>query len=180
MSGMFRLLFRTAFVAALVLGTSELSAQPDPMEALAPFIGTWSGSSNGTPGDGTVTRTCERILRGRYVRVISSTVYPPQPRNKAGEHHEDVGYISFDRARKRFVLRQFHVEGFVNQYLADTPGPIDGRWVFTSEAIENIASGWRARETYVFHSAGDIEEIFELAAPGKDFDVYSRTRLKRK
>jgi hypothetical protein len=44
------------------------------------------------------------------------------------------------------VLRQFHVEGFVNQYVLE-PGSTPERLVFTTEAIENIPAGWRARET---------------------------------
>jgi hypothetical protein len=51
--------------------------------------------------------------------------------------------------------------------------------VFTTEAIENLPSGWRARETYVVHGTAESEEIFELAAPGKDFETYSHARLKR-
>ena len=50
--------------------------------------------------------------------------------------------------------------------------------MFTTEAIENIPPGWRARETYVI-GADRLEEIFELAEPGKDFAVYSRNRLTR-
>lgn len=83
-----------------------------------------------------------------------------------------------DRARKRLVLRQFHTEGFVNTYVEDgesTPEKI----VFTTEAIENIPAGWRARETYIVHGRDEFEEVFELAAPGKPFELYSRTRFTR-
>ena len=59
--------------------------------------------------------------------------------------HEDVGFFSFDTARRLMVLRQFHVEGFVNQYVAD-PAPPPGRIVFTTEAIENIPAGFRAQK----------------------------------
>ena len=48
------------------------------------------------------------------------------------------------------MLRQFHTEGFVNQYVEDTTSP-STRVVFNTEAIENIPAGWRARETYVLH-----------------------------
>jgi hypothetical protein len=51
--------------------------------------------------------------------------------------------------------------------------------VFTSEGIENIPSGWRARETYRLVSDDEFVEVFELAEPGKEFAVYSETRLKR-
>jgi hypothetical protein len=76
------------------------------------------------------------------------------------------------------VFRQFHVEGFVSTYVEDADST-PTRIVFTTEAIENIPAGWRARETYVVHGPDEIEEVFELAEAGKPFEVYSRTRLKR-
>ena len=51
--------------------------------------------------------------------------------------------------------------------------------VLNSEAIENIPAGWRARETYTFSGDDAFEELFELAAPGKAFELYSRNRLTR-
>lgn len=68
--------------------------------------------------------------------------------------------------------------GFVSQYVEDD-GTTPSRLVFTTEAIENVPAGWRARETYVVHGPDEIEEIFELAESGKPFEVYSRSRLKR-
>ena len=153
-------------------------ATPDPFAPIAPLLGKWSGASEGQPGTGTVERDYERALRSRFIRVRNRSTYPPQEKNPKGETHDDEGFFSFDRARKRLVLRQFHVEGFVNTYVQDMdakPGTVS----FTSEAIENIPAGWRARETYVFHGADDVEEIFELSEAGKPFTVYSRTRLKR-
>jgi hypothetical protein len=52
--------------------------------------------------------------------------------------------------------------------------------MFVSEAIENIAPGWRARETYKRVSDAEFVETFELAAPGEKFELYSESRLKRK
>lgn len=51
--------------------------------------------------------------------------------------------------------------------------------VFTTEAIENIPAGWRARETYLVHGPDEFEEIFELAQGEKPFEMYSLARLKR-
>jgi hypothetical protein len=36
---------------------------------------------------------------------------------------------------------------------------------FTSEAIENIPAGWRARETYVEHGPDEVEKISN--SPGR-------------
>lgn len=104
--------------------------------------------------------------------------YPIQDKNPKGEIHEDEGFFSFDRTRKRLVLRQFHVEGFVNQYVQD-PESSSQKLVFRTESIENIPAGWRARETYVIHGPDEYEEIFELAEAGKGFELYSRAHLKR-
>ena len=50
---------------------------------------------------------------------------------------------------------------------------------FVSESMENIPRGYRSKETYVILGPDEFEELFELAEPGTDFEVYSRARLKR-
>ena len=149
----------------------------DPFESIAFLVGRWEGTSDGRPGKGTVQREYRRVLNSRFIHGRNRTEYPPQEKNPKGEVHEDESWFSFDRARKRLVLRQFHVEGFVNEYVQDAGAATNV--VFTTESIENIPPGWRARETYVVHGANEIEEIFELAQPGKEFEPYSRARLKR-
>src|SRR5829696_4284862 len=136
-------------------------AAPDRLRPILRLLGTWEGTSQGEPGAGQVRRVYTAILGGRFVRGESRSTYPPQAKNPKGEVHEDISIFSFDRARGSLVLRQFHVEGFVNQYLQDTSAP-DGTVVFTSESIENIPPGWRARETYRFSGADAFEEVFEL------------------
>jgi hypothetical protein len=169
-----------ALVTGLVLVAAAASAQTtaDPFAPVAPLLGRWEGTAEGRPGKGTVRREYTRVLRDRFVRVVNRSEYPPQASNPKGEVHDDEGYISHDRARKALVLRQFHVEGFVNQFVLD-PATTAGRVVFVSEAIENIPAGYRARETYVLTGPDAFEEIFELAEPGKPFEVYSRSRFTR-
>jgi hypothetical protein len=65
--------------------------------------------------------------------------------------------------------------------LAATSISDDGKTiVFTSESIENIPAGWRARETYKIVSEDEFTETFELAGPGKEFETYTENRLRRK
>ena len=161
---------------------SAIGQAATPGEALAilaPLVGRWSGTTEGQPGKGTVEREYERVLGSRFIQVRNRSTYPPQEKNPKGETHEDIGLFSVDSARKRIVLRQFHAEGFVNQYVMEPDSKAD-RLVLTTEAIENIPPGWRARETYLLTGSDQLEEIFELAAPGKDFELYSRNRLTRK
>ena len=142
------------------------------------FIGSWKGNGQGHSGTSEVVRTYRLTLGGRYLQVESTSTYPPQEKNPKGEKHEEVGMISFDKARGVFVFRQFHIEGFINQYHSEMVG--SGRIVFVTEAIENIPEGWRARETYLIESPDKFVERFELAAPGKDFDLYSENQLTRR
>jgi hypothetical protein len=172
---------RVLALAFLVFALPVAAQQPpstDRFAAVSSLLGKWAGTSEGQPGTGTVEREYERVLGSRFIRVRNRSTYPPQEKNPKGETHEDEGFISFDNARKHLVFRQFHVEGFVNTYAQQVDAK-PGTVVFVTESIENIPSGYRARETYVWHSPDDMEEIFELAEPGKDYSVYSRTRLKR-
>ena len=152
-------------------------ATADEWAPLRFLLGTWEGATSGQPGNGSVRRQYRLALREHFIEVHNASTYPPQEKNPKGEAHEDIGYISYDQSRKAFVLRQFHVEGFVNTY-ATGPNPTPPV-VFTSEGIENIPSGWRARETYRVISEDEFVEVFELAEPGKEFTLYSEARLKR-
>jgi hypothetical protein len=45
--------------------------------------------------------------------------------------------------------------------------------------VENIPVGYRARENYTILSRDEFTERFEIAEPGKDFELYSEARFKR-
>lgn len=91
----------------------------------------------------------------------------------------DIGYFSYDNGRKTFVLRQFHIEGFVNQFKLEGISPDKKTIVFISESIENIPPGYRAKETYRVISDNEIEETFEIVEPNKEFAVCSKVKLVR-
>jgi hypothetical protein len=170
-------------VALAVPGSASAQAPPPTLGArLSPmtrFLGQWRGEGEGQPGHSAVERSYAAVLGGQFLFASNVSSYPPQERNRAGERHEDHGYYSFDSARSRMVLRQFHVEGFFTQYLAASDALDGPELVFDSEAIENIPAGFRARETYRFDGPDAFEEVFETAEPGGGLEVYSRTRLRR-
>lgn len=173
---------RSLLLVALlaVSATPQTNQKPDVWEPLKFFVGAWEGTSQGQPGQGTCVREYQFALNGKFLQVRNKSTYAPQEKNPKGEVHEDWGMFSYDRARKKFVLRQFHTEGFVNQYATETLAA-DGKLLsFVSESLENIPVGFRARETYRILSADEFTETFELAEPGKAFEVYSETRFKRK
>jgi hypothetical protein len=143
------------------------------------FIGKWTGESEGQPGKGKYERSYEFVLNKKFIEVKNRSTYPPTKENQKGEVHEDHGFISFDKSRKTFVLRQFHIEGFVNQYRIESISPDKRTIVFISESIENIPAGFRAKETYQILNDNEFTETFELAEPGKDFQLYSKATLKK-
>lgn len=156
----------------------QAASTSDTFAPLRFFVGSWHGDQSGEPGNGTSKRTYEFVLNDRFLQVKNTSTYPPREKNKKGEVHHDMGMIGYDRTRRKLVFRQFHQEGFVNTYVQEEN--VDAKkLVFSSEAIENIALGWRARETYLFLSNDEFIERFELAEPGMDFSLYSEAHLKR-
>lgn len=170
-------------IMALILAmpawvAGQPAGDPGPWAPLERLIGEWQGTANGEAGSGTVVRRYAKVMGGRYIQETNTSTYPPQEQNKKGEVHEHSGMFSYDRQRKLLVLRQFHIEGFVNTYRQSTDGGAD-KLVFDSESFENFSNAWKARETYEFSGDDHFVETFELAPPGKPFQVYSRTELKR-
>jgi hypothetical protein len=164
----------------LLAGNPEAPAQaaPSPWSAIQFMLGEWAGESEGQPGKGTVKRTYRFILGDQFLHEQNVSTYPPQPKNEKGEVHEHWSLFSHDHARHTLVLRQFHQEGFVNQYVM-TSGSAAGTVVFETEALENVPSGWKARETYQILSADEFIETFELASGSGPYEVYSKARFRR-
>jgi hypothetical protein len=102
-------------ISVLMFGLTFQTTPVDPWTNMKFFVGTWSGTSTGQPGNGSVSRTYEFVLGNKFLHVTNKSTYPPQDKNPKGEIHEDWGMFSHDSGRKKLVLRQFHLEGFVNQ-----------------------------------------------------------------
>ena len=168
----------TMLLLVASVGTAQTPSGSDTWQPLRYLTGSWEGTGSGQPGVSKIQREYRLVLDDKFLQVQNKSTYDPQPKNPKGEVHEDWGMVSFDKSRKKFVFRQFHVEGFVNQYVMTSTD--DKTIVFTSESIENIPAGFRARETYTILGPDEFKEVFEIAAPGKDFEVYSEGHFKRK
>jgi len=143
------------------------------------FVGAWQGSGEGQVGHSRVERKYEFVLNSKFLFVRNKSTYEPREKNPKGEVHEDWGLVSYDKARETYVFRQFHIEGFVNTYVLDTLAE-DGQTIsFVTEGIENIPPGWKARETYQIRGPDEFIEVFELAGPGKGYEVYTENRFQR-
>jgi hypothetical protein len=141
-----------------------------PWEPFRYFLGKWKGIGSGNPGESQVEREYKHVLNEQFIQINNRSVYDPQEQNPEGEVHEEIGYLSFDRSRQIYVLREFHVEGYVNQYILNEWDT--GTLILKTEAIENIPPGWQARTTYEILGENEFRETFELAGPGQDWTCY--------
>ena len=170
-----------ATLVCVALATSAADAPPkmDPWQPVRFLLGRWKGTVQGEAGNGTVARTYEFVLGGRFIEERNVSTYPAQEKNSKGEVHEHRSFLSVDRLRKKLVLRQFHQEGFVNTYAWNAAESTANLLVFDSEGFENLDAAFKARETYEIYSSDEFVETFEVAEPGKTLDLYSRTRFTR-
>ena len=157
---------------------TQAPAQADALAPLRVFVGEWQGATSGKPGTGTTTREYRFALNGHFLWQHDRSVY--QTGNAASPQlvHEDEGYFSYDASQKKILWMQFHSEGLVNEYALESIDS-DGKSIeFVTTQIENLP-GFRARKLYRIVSPDAIDETFWLAAPGKDFDLYTVAHLRR-
>ncbi len=173
-----KLLVVLALLPCLVL--AQDTKKEDVWEPLRPFIGQWAGTGSGNSGTSTVETKFGFVFNETYLQVTTKAVFEPQEKNPEGEIHEDLGYISYDKGRKKFVFRQFHVEGFINQYVLDSISADGNTIVFTSESLENAPPGMSARLTYTLVAPDELTSAFDLAFPGKEFSCFSQNTFKRR
>ena len=152
----------------------------DPFKPLRVLIGKWEGDVHGEPGNGKAEREYAFVLNDHFIQVHNTSIYPPQEKNPKGQTHHDIAFISYDKATKKLMLRQFHVEGFVNQFALESISADNRTIVFTTKAIENIPPGWKAKETYRIINDDEFTETFALAKPNRAFATYSETHFQRK
>ena len=156
------------------------AAKPDPWQPVRFLLGSWQGEAQGEPGKGKVERSYELVLGDRFIEERNTSRYEPSAPGKEPEVHEHRSFLSYDKSRKAIMLRQFHEEGFVNLYAMNQVAGTTTRLVFESVSFENFNNDWKARETYELISNDEFIEIFELAEPGKPFQVYSRNHFRRR
>ncbi len=148
---------------------SQPKEKKDAWQPFKFFVGSWKGHETGKAGIGKGERSYEFIMKGKYLHCKNKSVFDPQEKNPKGEVHEDWTFLSYDQMRKKFVLREFHIEGYVNQYVLDSLFEDSKEMVFMTEAIENLPPNFRARFSFFIKNENEFTEKFEIAAPEKEF-----------
>lgn len=170
---------RSPLLLIAVLVAIAAVAQSDPWAPIRVFEGKWEGQITGKPGKQFSSRQYRFELNGKFLSQRDKSVYESKSPDTKPETREDFGFFSYDTNLKKIVWRQFHSEGFVNEYTLDSVSADGKSFEFVTVRIENLAPGWRAKKSYRVLSADEMEETFSLAPPGKDFDVFTLAHLRR-
>lgn len=179
----------TVSAAAVLLATTAYAVQQrrgasreasDPWAPINFLVGSWEGTGSGQPGESRIERHYERVLQDQFIHGTNRSVFDPQKANPSGEVHEDWSMFSFDRSRKRIVLRQFHTEGYITQYVLSEVRDGGKTLVFETEAIENGMPRMKARYIYNLLSNDEFTESFELAMSGGALKPCVTTHMMRK
>ena len=152
-------------IAAFLGGEAQPPPVQEPLAPLAFLLGAWQGTGEGIGGNSTVIHDFQGIMEGKFIRWHTEAIFEPAEPDTLGERHEDVGYFSYDPARKRIVLRQFLSEGYVNTYHVK-PDNEAGALVMTLEHSEG-GGDVQARITLSLKDPKRYHSALEMAADGK-------------
>lgn len=119
------------------------------------------------------------VLNQQFIQITDRAVYESQENNPDGEIHKEIGYISYDQNRQDHVLCEFHIEGYVNQYVLEDRTSESKKFVFITEITENILPGWLARTTYEIQGKDEFRETFELSGPDQEWSCFLISEFKR-
>lgn len=126
-----------------------------------------------------LTQEYSFLFKGKFLRMKTKSIFAPSEKKPKGEIHEDLGIFSYDKARKKLILRGFYSEGFVNQYLL-TGISKDGKLLtFTSESLENSPKGTKAKLTFEKINDKELVQKFYVAWPNKNYACFSDNHLKK-
>lgn len=165
---------------SLFIGTN-LFSQEKQLDRFNHLIGNWVGTGEGYSASKSVIHSSFRwVLNKQFLEVKNHSEFESTDQNPEGGIHDDWGIISFDKARKVFVFRQFHTEGFINQYVLNDSLSTDKSFVFESEVIENFVQGGTARFTIHIKSDSEIETLFDVGFPGREMACFGKNSLQKK
>ncbi|MCB1018816.1 MAG: hypothetical protein KDC27_02755 [Acidobacteria bacterium] len=132
------------------------------------FAGKWSGSQTGVWGDGAGIRTIRFFINDSFLEQRTALRFPPQPANPDGDTRLDYGVVSLDRRSRQFFFRRYYPGGLYVEYRLKEFDPVDGRFVWVSERIENGTPDTKVELTVVRESADVFREQVILYHEGDE------------
>lgn len=167
-------------IVLFLLFTTLIFAQESKYKKFDFLIGKWKGTGSGFGNEKSVIKSeFNFVMEGKYIEVINDSKFEPTAKKPNGEHHIDKGFISYNSTRDLFIFRQFHIEGFVIQYILVDSLSSNSKLVFESEEIENFVPGGKARWVISIVDGNAIETTFDVSMPNKGYQCFGENKLKR-
>ena len=133
-----RRILTIALVCASMSPVTRAQAQLSALrlETLRPLVGEWVGTLDGKDGSGTVRRSVAFALDGKFLyERTTATLFASGGRPSRTEAH--WGLFSYDEKRGVIVLRRFHQNGSVYQFVLNHEMSDGSTLTFDSESVEN-------------------------------------------
>lgn len=166
---------------AFICQTNGFGEETNRLHKLNFLIGDWSGTGTGFGNDSSyIISSFRYVLDDHFIEVSNESWFQPTKDKPKGEHHLDRGMISFDKSQNQIIYRQFHNEGFVNEYVLVDSLSTDSTFVFLTRNIENFVPGGKARFTIQKYSPQNITTFFDVSFPNKPFACFGTNELRKK
>lgn len=148
-----------------------------PFGEFAFLLGSWSGttSTGGRIGGRVVRFTME--LNGTVLVERGSTIFPAGD-GKPEEAAEELGCVTYDREKRRYVATFYFSTGVFGAY--DVEIPAEGVIRMTAPALGNFEAGARARVVFSRRADGGLDTALDIAPPGREFVAFQSSSLKKK
>ena len=172
-------LFLALFAAPLAAQAPPPAPAPAwrPFAEFAPLIGSWSGAAiAGTRLGGRIARFTMELAGTAFVER-TSTIFPAEE-GKAEESFEEVGYVTYDREKRKYVAMYFFSTGVFGSY--DVEFLPDAGLRMTAGALSNYEAGARSRRVFTRKADGTLDLSLEIAPSGKDFAPFITGTLKKR
>ncbi len=181
----------TGAVVGFILSSLAAIGQPDQYWVIVlpgMFVGIIAGVL-AQRGRSAATALCFAVMLP--IGLSAQQAAPPSPLSAvqpfvgkwAGTSEGQPGTGTLTREYRLILRDRFLEETNRSVYPAQDKNPKgethEHRSFFSFDRARNIPNGYRARETYTFINPNEFEEVFEIAEPGKEFELYSRARLRR-
>ncbi len=147
-----------------------------PFVEFAPLLGSWSGAASaGARLGGRIARFTLELAGTAFVER-TSTVFPAEE-GKPEESFEEVGYVTYDREKRKYVAAYFFSTGVFGTY--DVEILSDGLRM-TAGALSNYEAGATSRRVFTRKADGSLDLSLDLAPAGKDFAPFLSGTLQKK
>ena len=146
-----------------------------PFQELGFLVGSWSGAAeSGARVGGRVARFTPEFS-GNYLVHRGSTILTADDGKE--ETIEEVGYLAYDREKRRYVASYFFSTGISATFDVEV-APESARLV--SRELLNAEAGTKARMLFARKADGELSLSMDLAPPGKDFVPFLTSSLRKK